>query len=101
MALKTIVQKNKPNILHQVIDNIEGRIIARRYSASFKRNNQTGSRPSKQRIESGVRSSRYLYGNHIFRIAPCFVLIECKRLYVTTESMKSYRIRLEILKKNK
>lgn len=44
---------------------------------------------------------RYPYGLYIFRIAPHFVLRECKRLYVKSESMQSERTRLQISKKSK
>lgn len=48
-----------------------------------------------------MRAGRYLYGVHIFCIAWYFLLIECRRFDVISESMKLDRIRLEILKKDK
>lgn len=48
-----------------------------------------------------MRAGRYLYGVHIFCIAWYFLVIECRRFDVISDSMKLDRIRLEILKKDK
>ena len=59
--------------------------------------NEKNKEPRKKAAEkkSRIIIGRYLCGVHIFCIISCFVLTECKRFYVVSESMKSDRIRID------